>query len=161
MSPPPLAELTQSQRDRLAYVELRLRFLGEIRRQDLITRFAIQSAAATRDLALYKETAPGNLHYDSSGKFYVIGAEFQPVFDFAPERVLTWLTQGFGDGEPFRGPNWMPCERPTRLTQPDLEVLACVTRAIHQRCPLAIEYHSVSSGRTEREIVPSDRKSVV
>ena len=29
-----------------------------------------------------------------------------------------------------------------------------MTRAIHQECPLGIEYHSISSGRTEREIVP-------
>jgi predicted DNA-binding transcriptional regulator YafY len=41
-----------------------------------------------------------------------------------------------------------------RLTQPDLDVLASVTRAIHQECPLAIEYHSITSGRTDREIVP-------
>jgi hypothetical protein len=47
-----LAELTQSQRDRLAFIELRVRFVGEIRRQDLVGRFGIQSAAATRDLAL-------------------------------------------------------------------------------------------------------------
>lgn len=29
-----------------------------------------------------------------------------------------------------------------------------MTRAIHQECPLGIEYHSITSGRTEREIVP-------
>jgi predicted DNA-binding transcriptional regulator YafY len=44
--------------------------------------------------------------------------------------------------------------KPSRLTHPDLDVLASVTRAIHQECPLAIEYHSITSGRTEREIVP-------
>jgi len=35
-----------------------------------------------------------------------------------------------------------------------MDVLASVTRAIHQECPLGIEYHSIASGRTEREIVP-------
>ena len=29
-----------------------------------------------------------------------------------------------------------------------------MTRAIHQECPLGIEYHSISSGRTDREVVP-------
>ncbi|MDG4065097.1 WYL domain-containing protein, partial [Pseudomonas aeruginosa] len=52
MSITQLADLTQPQRDRLAFVELRIRFIGEIRRQDLVSRFGIQSAAATRDLAL-------------------------------------------------------------------------------------------------------------
>ena len=47
-----LADLTQPQRDRLAFVELRVRFIGEMRRQDLVARFGIQSAAASRDLAL-------------------------------------------------------------------------------------------------------------
>lgn len=45
-------------------------------------------------------------------------------------------------------------ESPKWLTQPDLDALASVTRAIHLECPLGIEYHSISSGRTEREIVP-------
>ena len=49
---------------------------------------------------------------------------------------------------------WVSSEIPSRLTHPDLDVLASVTRAIHQECPLSIEYHSISSGRTEREIVP-------
>ncbi|MDD5472054.1 MAG: WYL domain-containing protein [Sideroxydans sp.] len=154
MSKEQLADLTQPQRDRLAFVELRVRFVGEIRRQDLVSRFGIQSAAATRDLALYKDLAPGNIDYDSKGKSYVLGAHFQSVFDFPPERVLSWLTQGFGDGEPMLLKAWVVSERPTRLTHPDLDVLASVTRAMHQECPLQIEYHSISSGQSEREIVP-------
>jgi hypothetical protein len=149
-----LAELTQPQRDRLAFVELRVRFIGEIRRQDLVSRFGIQSAAATRDLAVYKDLSSGNIDYDPKAKSYVLGADFRPLFDFPPERVLSWLTQGFGDGEPIRLRAWVASETPSRLTHPDLDVLAAVTRAIYQECPLAIEYHSISSGRTEREIVP-------
>jgi len=122
-----LADLTQPQRDRLAFVELRVRFIGEMRRQDLVARFGIQSAAASRDLALYKDLAPGNIDYDGKGKFYVLGPSFQPIFDFPPERVLSWLTQGFGDGEPMRIKAWVAS---------------------------GIEYHSISSGRTVREIVP-------
>ena len=41
MSSDRLSGMTQAQRDRLAFVELRLRFVGEIRRQDLVTRFDI------------------------------------------------------------------------------------------------------------------------
>ena len=149
-----LAELTQPQRDRLSFLELRVRFLGEIRRQDLVTRFGIQTAAASRDLTLYKALAPSNIDYDPKGKTYVLGPEFSPIFDFPPERVLSWLTRGFGDGEPLMLKAWIANETPSRLTHPDLDVLAGVTRAVHQKCPLAIEYHSISSGRTEREIVP-------
>jgi len=149
-----LANLTQPQRDRLAFVELRVRFIGVIRRQDLVSRFAIQSAAATRDLALYKELAPSNIEYDPKGKSYVLGPHFLSVFNFPPERVLSWLTQGFGDGEPVLHKAWVACESPSQLAHPDLDVLARLTTAIYQQCPVAIEYHSISSGRTEREIVP-------
>jgi hypothetical protein len=154
MSNEQLGDLTQPQRDRLAFVELRVRFIGEIRRQDLVTRFGIQTAAASRDLALYKELAPRNIDYDSKGKSYVLGPDFQPVFDFPPHRVLSWLTRGFGDGEPMRLKAWVASEGLLRLTPPDLDVLASVTRAIFQECPLGIEYHSISIGHTEREIVP-------
>lgn len=149
-----LADLTQPQRDRLALAELRVRFVGELRRQDLVSRFGIQSAAASRDLALYRELAPGNIDYNSKAKTYVLGPDFKAIFDFSPERVLSWLTQGFGDGEPMRLKAWVTSESPSRLTHPDLDVLACVTRAIHQECTLAIEYHSISNGRAERQIVP-------
>lgn len=154
MSNEQLVDLTQPQRDRLAFVELRVRFIGQIRRQDLVMRFGIQSAAASRDLALYKELAPGNIDYDSKAKSYVLGQRFQRVFDFPSERVLSWLTQGFGDGEPMRLKAWVASESPSQLTHPDLDVLASVTRAIHQECPLSIEYHSISNGRTKREVVP-------
>ncbi len=89
MSSEQLAELTQPQRDRLAFVELRVRFIGEIRRHDLVARFGIQSAAASRDLALYRELVPDNIDYDSKGKSYVLGSNFRTVFDFPPERVLS------------------------------------------------------------------------
>jgi hypothetical protein len=82
MSNEQLADLTQPQRDRLAFVELRVRFIGEIRRQDLVTRFGIQSAAASRDLALYKDLAAGNIDYDPKGKSYVLGPDFRVVIDF-------------------------------------------------------------------------------
>ncbi len=154
MSDEQLDDLTQPQCDRLAFVALRVRFIGDIRRQDLVSRFGIQSAAATRDLAIYKELAPGNIDYDTKAKCYVLGEDFKPLFDFPPERVLSWLTQGFGDGEPSQLKAWVASEIPSRLTHPDLDVLACVTRAIHQECPIRVEYHSISSGQTERQIVP-------
>ena len=37
-------------------------------------------------------------------------------------------------GEPMRLKPWVISEAPTRLTHPDLDVFAAVTRAIHQEC---------------------------
>lgn len=154
MSSVQLSEMTQSQRDRLAFVELRLRFIGEIRRQDLVARFGIQSAAATRDIGLYKDLGPRNLDYDTKGKVYVRGEWFRPVFDFPAERVLTWLSQGFGDGEPLRLRSLVACEGSALSTNLDLEMLSVLTRAIHKKSAVEISYRALSSGLTTREIVP-------
>lgn len=149
-----LVTLSQAQRDRLAFIELRLRFVGDLQRQDLVKRFGIQTAAATRDMNLYRELAPTNVQYNGSGKRYVLPAGFVPLFEFPAERVLAWLTQGFGDGEPAPLKSWVSCEVPSNIAQPSLDTLAVVTRAIYRRHPLKIVYYSISSGRTEREIVP-------
>ena len=149
-----LSQLTQAQRDRLAYLELRLRFVGEVGRQDLIRRFGIQTAAATRDLATYRELAGDNLVYDRSCKIYTPAKDFRPIFAFSVERVLAWLAEGFGDGEPAASVPGISCVTSGRLIQPDLDSLGLVTRAIYHRCPLRVEYYSLDSGKTQREIVP-------
>ncbi|MCA8051099.1 helix-turn-helix transcriptional regulator [Burkholderia arboris] len=149
-----LSELTQSQRDRLAFIEMRLRYIGEIRRQDLVTRFGIQAAAATRDLGMYKEIGPRNLDYDTKGKVYVRGEWFRPVFDFHAQRVLTWLSHGFGDSEPLRLRSLVACEQSTLSAKLDLEMLSVLTRAIHKKAAVEISYRSLSSGLTTRQIVP-------
>jgi hypothetical protein len=154
MSSDLLSEMTQSQRDRLAFLELRLRFVGEIRRQDLVTRFGIQAAAATRDIGQYKELAPRNLDYDTKGKVYVRAEWFRPVFEFSADRVLTWVSQGFGDGEPIRWKSLVSCEGSSLTTKIDLEVLSSLTRAIHRKSAVEISYRALSSGLTTREIVP-------
>lgn len=146
--------MTQAQRDRLAFVELRLRFVGEIRRQDLVTRFGIQAAAATRDIAQYKELAPRNMEYDTKGKVYVRASWFRPLFDFSAERVLTWLSQGYGDGEPVRWKGVVVQEGTSLPGKIDLELLSVLTRAIHQGAAVEVSYRALSSGLTTREIVP-------
>lgn len=149
-----LCQLNQSQQERLRYVELRLRFLGVIQRPDLINRFGIQSAAASRDMALYKELAPDNMDYDRSTKRYVLGTNFQPLFAVDVDRVLSWLANQIGDTTPDNNGPSLACITPARLAQPQLDVLAIVTRAIYGSQVLAMEYYSVSSGKTQRQVIP-------
>lgn len=150
----PLVAMTQAQRDRLAFVELRLRFLGDIRRQDLVTRFGIQAAAATRDIAAYKELASHNLEYDTKGKVYVRGSWFRPLFDFPVERVLVWLSRGYGDGEPSPCKGVVATEGTNLSGRIDLELLSVLTRAMRRFTAVRISYRALSSGLTTREIIP-------
>lgn len=146
--------MSHAQRERLAYVEFRLYFMGEIGRPDLAGRFGIAPAGATRDLALYREIAPHNIAFDGSNKVYRIGKAFSPIFEHAPQRVLSALSLGFGDGVDGETKPLLPCESPAALSSPRMDVLAPICRAIHAKRPVAIRYHSISNGESERVIVP-------
>ena len=66
-------QLNKIPRDRLAHIELRLRFLGEIRRPDLIERFGIQSAAASREASFRSKRTISGAKSKSSTAMAVTG----------------------------------------------------------------------------------------
>lgn len=147
-------DISQAQRERLAYIEFRLYFLGEVGRADLMKRFGVAPAGATRDFSLYRERLPDNIEFNNGTKTYVIRGSFRPAFEHIPERVLSALSHGFGDGiNPVSGP-LIPCEVPAPLNRPRLDVIAPVTRAVHLGKAIELRYHSHTSGSSEREIVP-------
>lgn len=149
-----LDDLGQAQRERLAYIEFKVYFFGKIGRQDLISRFGIAPAAATRDFSVYKDLAPENIDFDNVSKTYIIRKSFSPIFDHVPERVMTALSQGFGDGiNAISGP-LMACETPPSLNRLGIEILAPISRAINLRKVVEISYFSGSSGATRRKIIP-------
>ena len=154
MHPQRVESLSHAQRERLAYIDFRLYFMGEVGRPALASRFGVAPAGATRDLALYREIAPQNIEFDGSNKIYRIGKTFAPIFEHAPQRVLSALSLGFGDGVNGESQPMVPCESPAVLSSPQMGVLAPICRAIHAKRPVAIRYHSVSSGESERVIVP-------
>ncbi|SFN44428.1 Predicted DNA-binding transcriptional regulator YafY, contains an HTH and WYL domains [Formivibrio citricus] len=149
-----LDKLSFAVQERLAFIEFRLWFMGELRRADIIERFWVGPAVATRDLAQYRGLAPDNIEFEGSGKLYRQGKNFTPLFEHPLPRVLSLLSLGFGDGLGGYGGAMLPCEYPSSLNRPALSVLATVSRAIHLQKPLTLQYHSTTSGLTEREIVP-------
>lgn len=149
-----LAEISQSQQERLSHIDFRIWFFGQISRADLVSRFGVSEAAASRDLALYKDLAPDNLAYDTKAKTYTLGQGFKPIYQHCAPQVLAALSQGFG--EEFIGDSrpMLPCETPTQLNQPDLSILAVLTRAIFQNKVVRIDYISPETGPSRREIAP-------
>lgn len=153
-----LTSLTKTQRQRLSHIDFKLYLLGELRRADVVDRFGTGPAGATRDIALYRELAPENIELDNSDKVYRPTPAFSPLFVHNPQRVLTALTQGYGEGlGEMLGDKTQPmlrCEIPTTLSLPKTSVLAPITRAIHRGKAVKLGYTSIESGRTERELVP-------
>lgn len=147
-------DASQTQRERLAFVEMRVFFTGELRRSDIEARFGIKPAASSRDLALYREVAPSNLEYDLARRCYRPTESFAPLYEFNPYRVLAWLLQGFGDGLDLCLKQAVPCEGAGQFIRPDLRVLGAITRSMCARRAVKVDYLSLSSGSMQREIVP-------
>lgn len=154
MSHASLTEVSQSQRERLFHIDFKLRFLGLVNRNDLVTRFGIKQAAATRDIALYKELAPKNLEYDTKAKTYFQADKFKPLFECSGTQALSALSQGLGDDSVSQPSSLIETDIPATLNTPNLDVLAEITKAIFQEKAIKIEYRSLTSGLTKRNIAP-------
>ncbi|OAI29442.1 helix-turn-helix transcriptional regulator, partial [Methylomonas koyamae] len=148
------SNIAQTQRERLFHIDFRLFFLGTVNRNDLVARFGIKEAAATRDITLYKELAPKNLEYDTKVKTYIQRDGFSPLFSFSTHQALAALLHGYGDDFVSGNHTFDAAEAPTQLHLPACDILAFVTRAIYCKQAISISYRSLSSGLTQREIVP-------
>lgn len=149
-----IAQLPQATRDRIAHIDFTLLFKGEAVRADLVDRFSIAAAQATKDFTMYRELAPGNIEYDQKLKLHKRGEVFEPLFDYDVVRTLATISQGYGDGFTGKVKPPLACEAPYHLNKPSLSIVAKVTEAIHKGKALSITYVSLSSGETTREIVP-------
>ncbi|WP_339722734.1 WYL domain-containing protein [uncultured Paraglaciecola sp.] len=149
-----LAELSHAQKDRLAFIDFSLQFFGHVARTDLIQRFKTGLAASTRDFSAYKELAAENLILRHQTKSYHRTDTFKAVFKHDPEVILTSLSRGFGNGISTGVQPSEQCFDAVRLIHPDVAIIASITRAIHNKQAIKCGYVSVSSGETERAIVP-------
>lgn len=154
MNHPDLSEYSQTQRERLHFIDFRLYFLARINRNDLISRFGIKEAAATRDISAYRELRPNNAVYEYNDKEYKKGPGFDPLFNYNAKQVLSALSEGIGDDFVGIHKSLVYCDTPTQLSYPDVEILSVLTNAIALEKPVVVEYHSLSSGMSKRELVP-------
>lgn len=149
----PLYEsVSHQQLERLAHIEFLAYFIGKVTRKDIMTRFGVSSAAATRDLTTYIDSAPENIRYDPRQKFYIATSEFKCLLPLSADKCLSTLTSGFGDvmtgGGEFR------CAHMIALENPDLDITATLSRAISLVKPIEIQYVSLGSGASTRVICP-------
>lgn len=146
-------ELTHAQRERLAFIDFRLYFQGELRRNDLIERFGISPAVATRAIAQYMAIAPNNAELDKQ-KVYRPTPQFTPWYPHSAGQALATLAQGLTLSIGSAPEAITPCELPSELALPKVEILATVTRAIKHGKAIKVRYVSMTSGENERELVP-------
>lgn len=143
--------------ERLLYIELMLYCIGEVSRRDIVKRFDVEGASATRDLRRYNKALPGNAVYDRVGKTYVKSDEFEPFFDLHPARVLAWIENGqlYGAKE-FVKP-LVPLESPSLRNEPDPKVLSALARAIHHGLSVEILAADGQKAKPHGKDSPRDR----
>lgn len=144
-------ELSHGQRERLTYIDFCLEFFGNIARNDLTQRFQMGLASSSRDFATYKELAPDNLVLKHETKRYYRTDAFKPLFEHDPEAALSCFSSELAIEAPL-GPAQVVTA--VGLIKARQHIVAALTRAIISNQSLLIEYASLSSGLTRREIVP-------
>lgn len=153
-TPITLEGLTQTQKERLFYIEVKAFFCGDLTRADLERRFGVKAAASGRDLSTYQRLAPANLFYNAAQRNYATTEKFSPLFEHSAERVLTWFRSGFGDSLNHGLKRTVPCDGAGHLVKPDIPILANLTRAIAARRQVKVGYQSLSSGSSDKTLCP-------
>lgn len=147
-------ELNFAQKQRLAYIDFKLYFTGVMTRSEIVAHFELGMAAATRDIKLYKDLAPYNLEYNNIDKKYYISSKFKPLFKHDAKRTLVKLANQISDGFDAIDTMTFPIESPSSLNVPVIDIVAKLSQAIINKKVINITYTSLSSGVSERALVP-------
>lgn len=146
--------LSFAQKQRLAYIDFKLYFTGVMTRSEIVSHFELGLAAATRDINSYKKYAPDNMAYDNVAKMYFITSHFKPLFDHDAQRTLIKLANNISDGFDAIGNQEFPVETPSPLNIPNIEIIAKLSQAIINNKAIRVSYISLTSGKSNRELVP-------
>jgi len=137
-------------RQRLQYIEVMAWYTGVVTRSDVARAFGLSDPAATKDLKLYSDLAPGNLVYNHSVFGFVPGEGFSAVFaDLAPAAVLPVIAANLAVANGPYGATLIyglaTASLPLPARLPGQQTLAQITRAIHGRRKLRVSYRSLSN----------------
>jgi hypothetical protein len=143
---------------RLAFIEERLFWLGEVNRMDLVQHFGVSMSQASGDIARYLALDPPGVTYDKSAKRYAAGETFSPVLTVpnATQLIgeLRLVDLGIlSEQDTILGtlPSFDTAPIPERPVDPF--VLRAVLRAIRDRVALMVRYQSMSRPEPGRRII--------
>ena len=146
-----LEDIPASQLERLRYIEFCLKFLGAFSRSDLIDKFNIGTAAASRDISLYKEKAPQNFSHSSNSKNFALDKSWESLFEFRSSEVLNLLT---GRTVQSNNRSYIPNDILDVIDEPKVDIIAPLSRAIYNKKVIQVDYFSNSSGFSSKLLIP-------
>ncbi len=153
-----LLDLKWATRQRLHYIEVMAWYAGVVTRGDVAKAFGLSDPAATKDLKLYGELAPGNLAYHHGVFGFVPTPGFAPVFaDLSPAVALPAIAANLAvAGGPYGADRiyGLPTAGlPLPMRLPGRDTLAQITRAIHGRRRLQVTYRSLTGSPAAPRVI--------
>jgi WYL domain len=148
---PQLSEIRQS--ERLEYIDLCAYILGVVNRNNLMRRFNIKQAWASKDFAQYQANSNNTLIYTPSVKGYKPVDWFVPLYEHNTLDAIRLLCDGtqvincepsLSKGVTYAIPSIVP----------SLQAIAPLLQALNLSLKVQIDYISRSSGKTQRVIAP-------
>lgn len=138
--------------ERYRFMDFLLLFKGKFSRLEIVKRFAIGEATASRSIASFLDTYPGIVDYLGPRLGYIAKRGFTARHKFDALEGLRYLANGVlqykFDVECYGAPTYS-------LRKPlDVECVATITRAIVNRYEVNIQYVSSTSGAKTRNVVP-------
>ena len=142
---------------RFRFMEIMILWEGRLTTKHLQSTFGIKRAQASRDIAAYKNRAPGNIEQDASIKGYKPSSQFKPVFTQGnvDEYFNLLASNSFFDDFlrqlPFPATNTHILKPPPRLANP--AIIQSIVKACRNKRRLEVVYGSMSTPAGEERII--------
>lgn len=138
--------------EKYQFIEFLLLFKGMLTRSELVTRFSIGEATASRLIASYLKEYPDQMVFTGARNGYVISKSFKLCYEHSVEGALQYIAYG----KIF---NQFPVEQYGNeylksFINLNTMIVSEITRSIVNDEWLKIEYFSTSSGRATKTIRP-------
>ena len=152
------ASLRWSVEQRLAFIEERLFWIGEVNRTDLVRRFGVSMGQASIDIARYLSRSPKGITYDKRAKRYIADASFRPVLG-EPDAARFLGELRLVDAGLLAANDTLVGSVPPFDTTPaperriDAYVLRAVLTAIRKELALAVTYQSMSRPEPVQRVI--------
>ena len=138
--------------ERYRFIDFLLLFKGRLTRVELVKRFAIGEATASRTIASYIDSHPDLIALQSNKKGYYAKNGFTPEYSHSALIGLKYIASGELTKKIDVDCYGIKTHRLHRVL--DTRIVAAITRAIVNQCIVAIEYVSTTSVSKARNVTP-------
>ena len=142
--------------DRSRFIEYCLKYKGYVSRSDLMGKFSLSEASSTRAIRSYIDDSLQKLSKDEPNAFFnknskvnEIHHSFSNLFNLTEEEIFHWLQL-----ENLPNSNEPLISSFSKLNLPYESEFAPIVRAIMQEKCIKISYLSLSSGASNRIVIP-------